>query len=180
VLVARLHAKCPADRFSSADEVAALLEKCLAHVQQPNAVPLPEACRRKRHPQRHAALRRAAVIAATTLLAASLLYVAWHTRPASDTAQDSSEMRRGSDSRTAVEPVQKQHSPAADWDAAARELDSLAADASTFEAQIEHFWSAPFVPTPAENARPAPFTEKVPGAAEQDLLKSETSPWNNQ
>ena len=46
-LVNRLHAKRPADRFQSANDVAALLEKCLAHVQQPDVVPLPEVCRQK-------------------------------------------------------------------------------------------------------------------------------------
>ena len=42
-IVAKLHAKDPAGRFASADELAKLLEQCLAHVQQPTAVPLPEA-----------------------------------------------------------------------------------------------------------------------------------------
>jgi len=42
-IIAKLHAKDPAQRFASAGEVAALLERCLAHVQQPTTVPLPEA-----------------------------------------------------------------------------------------------------------------------------------------
>jgi serine/threonine-protein kinase len=40
-VVARLHAKDPADRFQSAQEVAELLGQCLAHVQRPDALPLP-------------------------------------------------------------------------------------------------------------------------------------------
>ena len=40
-IVSKLMAKHPDDRFQSAQEVAALLEQCLAHVQQPTAVPLP-------------------------------------------------------------------------------------------------------------------------------------------
>lgn len=44
-IVVRLMAKDAADRFSTATEVATLLEQCLAHVQQPTSVPLPEACR---------------------------------------------------------------------------------------------------------------------------------------
>src|SRR5262245_917543 len=39
-MIARLMSKRPGDRFASAAEVAELLEKCLAHVQQPAAVPL--------------------------------------------------------------------------------------------------------------------------------------------
>ena len=40
-IIARLMSKQPDDRFKSAREVAELLEECLAHVQQPTAVPLP-------------------------------------------------------------------------------------------------------------------------------------------
>ena len=39
--VAKLHAKQPANRFESASQVSDLLTNCLAHVQQPNLVPLP-------------------------------------------------------------------------------------------------------------------------------------------
>ncbi len=44
-IIAKLMSKNPGDRFESADEVAELLEGCLAHVQQPTAVPLPKTCR---------------------------------------------------------------------------------------------------------------------------------------
>ncbi len=40
-IIERLMAKRPSDRFESASEVAELLEGCLAHVQQPVAIPLP-------------------------------------------------------------------------------------------------------------------------------------------
>jgi serine/threonine-protein kinase len=40
-IVRRLHAKDPARRFQSTAEVADLLERCLAHVQQPDRHPLP-------------------------------------------------------------------------------------------------------------------------------------------
>ena len=42
-IVARLHSKNPEQRFQSAEGLAELLEKCLAHVQQPDAVSLPAA-----------------------------------------------------------------------------------------------------------------------------------------
>lgn len=42
LLVARLHDKSPDRRLQSATEVASLLEQCLAHVQQPTTVDLPE------------------------------------------------------------------------------------------------------------------------------------------
>ena len=40
-IVRKLHAKDPAQRFQSADEVADLLGRCLAHVQQPDQHPQP-------------------------------------------------------------------------------------------------------------------------------------------
>jgi len=40
-IIEKLHAKEPSERFQSAEEVAELLEGCLAHVQQPSAIPLP-------------------------------------------------------------------------------------------------------------------------------------------
>jgi uncharacterized protein (TIGR03067 family) len=40
-IIAKLMSKQAADRYQSADEVAELLEACLAHVQQPTAAPLP-------------------------------------------------------------------------------------------------------------------------------------------
>jgi eukaryotic-like serine/threonine-protein kinase len=40
-IIAKLHAKNPADRFQSAAEVAELLGRYLAHLQQPGQVPLP-------------------------------------------------------------------------------------------------------------------------------------------
>ncbi len=43
-IIAKLMSKQSGDRFESAREVAELLESCLAHVQQPVAVPLPESC----------------------------------------------------------------------------------------------------------------------------------------
>lgn len=41
-LISKLLSKCPADRFQNAGQVAELLQNCLAHVQQPQSVPLPK------------------------------------------------------------------------------------------------------------------------------------------
>ena len=61
-IVARLMAKRPEDRFGSAREVAELLKECLAHVQQPTAVPLPPRlaapCEQPRAPQQPAPASR--------------------------------------------------------------------------------------------------------------------------
>lgn len=46
-VVMKLLAKSPEDRYTSADDVHTLLERCLAHVQQPTAVELPDELRSK-------------------------------------------------------------------------------------------------------------------------------------
>ncbi len=84
-LIGKLHAKSVAQRFASATEVHALLEQCLAHVQQPTAARLPEVLRAAaRSVERKQRLRQALSggwsllrmrpwRATTGLLAASLL-----------------------------------------------------------------------------------------------------------
>jgi eukaryotic-like serine/threonine-protein kinase len=76
-VVVRLHAKDPAGRFQTAAEVAELLGRYLAHVQQPDLVPAPDAACPERPPEvstpppRHRAPRLMAA-AAIFLLAAGL------------------------------------------------------------------------------------------------------------
>jgi serine/threonine-protein kinase len=80
-IIARLHAKDPAQRFQTAADVAHLLERCLAHLQQPLAVPLPtELVVQHRHSARWArAGRWAAAAVVLCLLAASpFAWRAWH------------------------------------------------------------------------------------------------------
>ena len=70
-LIARLHAKDPAHRFQSAAEVAALLERHLAHLRQPSPVARSQAVRvpRLRGP------RWAAVLAAAVVLGGSVAVI---------------------------------------------------------------------------------------------------------
>lgn len=59
-IIDKLHAKSPQGRFASADEVARLLEGCLAHVQQPAAVPLPTGARGLTRPASRRSIERVA------------------------------------------------------------------------------------------------------------------------
>jgi len=79
-LIARLHAKDPADRFQTAAEVAALLEQHLAHLQQPSQFAQPVSVRlpRQRKPRSMAVLAAAAVVLG--VLGAVVTYPLW--RPA--------------------------------------------------------------------------------------------------
>jgi len=77
-IIARLHEKEPSRRFESAAEVAALLEQCLAHVQQPSSIPLPAAVADLARP---AKWRRRWAIAAASIGAAAMVLVAlWFAR----------------------------------------------------------------------------------------------------
>jgi serine/threonine-protein kinase len=70
-IITRLHAKDPARRFQSAAEVADLLGRCLAHVQQPLVLPLPQT--ELPYPPRPLAGRRRVLLGAfaTALLASA-------------------------------------------------------------------------------------------------------------
>ena len=81
-LVEKLHAKSPADRFQSAEEVADLLQGCLAHVQTTDT-PLPSELRRARRPRLKTwLLGSAGVVAAIAgLLFASTFWTQGATQP---------------------------------------------------------------------------------------------------
>jgi hypothetical protein len=92
-VISRLHAKDPAQRFQSAAEVAALLERFLAHVQQPSLVPRPESVLLPRPGKG----RRVAVFALAALalgvLGAVSTYLLWH--PARPTPGPDGALRGG-------------------------------------------------------------------------------------
>ncbi|HVJ80052.1 MAG TPA: hypothetical protein VNC50_03185, partial [Planctomycetia bacterium] len=96
-IVRKLHAKDPAARFQSAAEVAELLERCLAHVQQPDRNPLPPAAAElgrqvgavESSPRRSKLRRRiAATIAGAGLVAAIAHYGYFQPHGASETNND--------------------------------------------------------------------------------------------
>src|SRR5262249_39187392 len=71
-MIDRLLAKSPTDRFASAGEVATLLEQCLAHVQQPATVRLPEFCRVRFAHQGQSARKTTLLIAAISVIAIAI------------------------------------------------------------------------------------------------------------
>ena len=75
-IIAKLHAKDPADRFQSAAEVARLLARCLSHVRQPALVPPPRAVRFGARRGWPAARRGAAAAAVVTAAALGVLALA--------------------------------------------------------------------------------------------------------
>jgi serine/threonine-protein kinase len=69
-IIARLHAKNPGQRFQTAAEVSELLGNCLAHLQQPTAVPLPSRLALARVRPRRRFKLAGAMLASAALLAA--------------------------------------------------------------------------------------------------------------
>ena len=110
-IIERLHQKRPEQRFESAAEVAALLERCLAHVQHPTAVPLPAALRPlRRHwePRRKQITLIAVALAAIVVL--SVVFAAFlppepHNSTQTQPSASSSSERSRETSRPASTPA---------------------------------------------------------------------------
>ena len=76
-IVAKLHAKKPADRFQSAKEVAELLEQHLAHLQQPSQVAMPG---RVERPKGKPIMRRgSALLVVAASVISSIFIIGWPT-----------------------------------------------------------------------------------------------------
>ncbi len=76
-IVMKLLSKSPCDRFESADQIAETLEGCLAHVQHPTSVSLPEAISRvsAKRSRRSPLVRLATVLGLLSVMFAGVLIV---------------------------------------------------------------------------------------------------------
>lgn len=80
-IVMRLLRKSADERFASADEIAQVLEDCLAHVLQPNAIPLPEAARNLGLGKQPESIRKISILSAAGILIAGVLAYGFFDRP---------------------------------------------------------------------------------------------------
>jgi hypothetical protein len=127
-LVEKLLAKEPADRFASAAELAALLEQCLAHVQQPSAVPLPAACKVRAHRFRNT---RVVLAIATLVLVAALGGIYW--AKIANRNQSSAGDKNGASA--AAESLSD-----LEWNAAADQIKTLSADVDDLNERVRPLW----------------------------------------
>jgi serine/threonine protein kinase len=136
-----LLAKDAADRIPSAAETATLLAQCLAHVQQPDTVELPAACRvgSAHHRRRVGQAQRrptwpqmktsiAIAIGLTLLLfVAAVIYSTIPTSPRTPAASQPAPETDASPSDL-------------EWDAAAQSINALSAEVDALEAHANQLW----------------------------------------
>jgi serine/threonine protein kinase len=137
-LVTRLHAKLPADRIQTASEVVALFEQCLAHVRQPTDAPLPEILRPK---QTRRFFTWPIVAGALLVLALTVMGIAlWSL---TNYLGEPDTFRGGPVYPAVNNSTQGDPPNDTDWDAAARQVESLDADSNTLATEVEQFWGGP-------------------------------------
>ncbi len=146
-IIDKLLEKTPADRFATAAELANLLEQCLAHVQQPATVPLPQSCREQRPLWRSDRSTRLRATWATLLFTAAALIAIFVF--VAITRREESAAGRG--------PLLDDTSWRLDWDAAANEIDAASAELSQLEQKTNLFWDDQGVPPASGRASPEPM-----------------------
>jgi serine/threonine protein kinase len=172
-IICRLHAKNPADRFDTAEEVAELLEQCLAHLQQPTEFPLPPQLAPKPIPSKveaapHGASRRRRwlVTISGTIALCVVLGVVIARRPETQRAVPLSPGKTTASetsSTTAASSVATTGDPALEWDAAARAIEGLSRDGDDFQQRVTSPWSdSPPRPTSANETLLPSASESQP------------------
>lgn len=144
-IVTRLHAKSPEQRFHSAGELHELLVGCLAHVQQPQTVPLPDRCRGGRLSN----ISRWGIGAGTvTVLLTGIALSGFFSPPRRDsnvlgTVMPEPEGPPASASATSPAEATSQHTPEdliADWRGLDAELGMLGRNLDQLESRIDRLW----------------------------------------
>jgi hypothetical protein len=154
VVIINLLSKQPSDRFASAEEVAELLEQCLAHVQQPAMVSLPEVCQQ--------ALAARAATSAKRLSLAELARQHWLTLSVVTASVAllvamPSLLQFGRDPQTAITPLS---SPPeleyTGWDDAEQLITDLRLAGDDLEQRVAPLWGA------ESGSSPLPSDQQVP------------------
>ncbi len=137
MIVHKLIAKSPGDRFATAADVAQLLEGCLAHVQQPGNVPLPAECAVWNVPGRMPIW--------VCLLAMVVLGIAgWWGLDHVSRHESAGDQSRVGDTDNLESPKERhqqvQANPETDWDAGEQEISPLRSDFDQWQKDAEKLW----------------------------------------
>jgi len=144
MIVDKLLAKLPEERFGSAAEFAHLLEGCLAHIQQPAVVPLPAECPK---PARRTPIGRWAGLSLTAICLAA----GWWglgVIPSERTQQPTQSAAPSTATINAatpdvVPPTSISKGPDTDWDAGEDDVSGLRKDLTRWHRQAEALWESP-------------------------------------
>jgi len=143
-IVSKLHAKDPGERFHSADQVAKLLEQCLAHVQQPTTVPLPKSLGESDTTARRRWPRVAAwvgSISAACLVLLAVIVLSTGDRSADEERIVKPQQPAQNLPETPRPPTQDAFSPSAVWnDGADEQILELDHDSARLEQQAGRLW----------------------------------------
>lgn len=142
-IVLQLHAKSPDQRYQSADEVAKLLEQCLAHVQQPTAVALPASLRVKPRVATNQAPRRLSGKQWTMIGGAALLLIIALSAPRMWPGQAPTQHAAptpGDVNLPKTPPIAAVPVSSSMWDTAVPELEQLQFDLQSFETTARRAW----------------------------------------
>ncbi len=130
-VVIKLLAKLPDDRYSSATDVHALLEKCLAHIQQPTAVDLPVELQIKA--PSHKWFAALAVVLLSIAVCGSFWCAVWWFSHSPETLGDNVTAPR-------TENPSLSNEPELQWESDVTQFESLRRDFAPVEAQMNSLW----------------------------------------
>ncbi len=142
-IIAKLMAKQPAERFASADEVATLLEQCLAHLQQPAALPMPAGLRSEPTvvPQRRVSRRTTTWLAVLAVICVAVLggNVLWNLRgPARQLPPEVP----APGPQPAAASSADDSDPTVEWETTADEIEALRRNIRPFKSRSQQIWDS--------------------------------------
>ena len=151
-LIDKLLAKQSAERFASAAEVADLLEQCLAHVQQPATVLVPEELARPRQPRWIARWPLMIAAAAVILVGAAACFTFW---PKPDRGSAAG-LSQGEPAQVSEKSADSPSLAELDWHSAAHEIGTLSADVENLQSRADRLWDNQPVILSDDPAAPLP------------------------
>jgi serine/threonine protein kinase len=141
-IVQRLLAKSPDDRMQTADDVAELFQRCLAHAQQPTIIALPEECRPAlgtfRWKLASMSPVRTGVMGLMGLLVVAGFY--WGGRPWSEWAEPATETASLPASDEPSLETADSGSPLTEWEATQTEIEALDKQLGQSEEDVDKLW----------------------------------------
>ncbi|MDB5391878.1 MAG: prkC 10, partial [Planctomycetaceae bacterium] len=152
-------AKKPAERFNSATEVAKLLEQCLAHVQQPTVVPLPEFCGSG---NRWSWLntRRMALISGVLIIFIAAQFWIWQPKrraggvnPLVNSVDESPPVNLEDPKQQSAEVPSPPDESVLQWDPISQTLDQLDRDGVPFETRVDLLWDRQPLPKSQDSSQ---------------------------